>query len=196
MKDFSYDNHKHIRKRRMKNTIKRGLEENCLNNGILGKFYYIFVMFSAFLVAAGFVGPASAERPDAADLTLQVSPSSVEVGNNVQISADVVANQPVKVGTLIYRLVGPDGDVNYLEPIIIHDFKKGDSHHTDMDYQAGNNTGDWNVEAYLCIGQCAIKGENPPRNAAATTSASFTVTESTGGTIPLEQPSGLIQFPQ
>ena len=185
----------------MKNTInKHARKENCLKTGLLGKFCYIFVMVSAFLAPLSYIQTACADRPDAAkgaaELSLEVSPSQVAPAGQITITSHVKAIQPIKVGMLLYRLVGPGGDINYLEPVIIRDFNKGDSKDTDTDYQVGNGTGNWTVEGYLCIGKCEFKGKNPPRNTAVSTTGGFEVKENTGGTIPLEQPSGLIQFPQ
>lgn len=177
--------------------IKRYPKDKCLTTTLLGKFRYIFVTLSAFLVTAGYINPVSAERREAAELSLLVTPPEVAVNGNVDISTDITAESPINVGMLIYRLVGEDGKAKYLTPIIIHDFKPGDSRKTEkMSYTVGSEPGNLNIEAYLCIGQCAIKGENLPRNAAAAASVSLKVIESTGGTGPLQQPLGPLQFPQ
>ena len=157
------------------------------------------LLFMIFLGYLGSIQPvfAAGQGKDPASISLQVSPATVAAGGTVQISTDVVANRLIKIGMLIYRLTGPGDEVHYLEPIIIRDFGPGSSHHMDTDYQVGNNTGDWNVETYLCIGQCTIKGKNPPQNAAVDASQGFTVeTESAPPPPPPLPPGpGPLQFP-
>lgn len=99
----------------------------------------------------------------------------MNIRNNVNISSDISTNRKIKIGMLIYRLTGPGGGVHYLEPTIIRDFESGNSYHTDTDYQPPNDQGAWGVEAYLCIGQCNIKGDAPPKNIAVSATGGFTV---------------------
>jgi len=182
----------------MQFSFKNGLGRIRPQANMSAELCITFLLFMIFLVSLGGIQPVSAAGKDPASLSLQVSPATVAAGGTVQISTDVVANRLVNIGMLIYRLSGPGNEVHYLEPIIIRDFGPGSSHHLDTDYQVGNSIGDWDVEAYLCIGQCAIKGENPPKNAAVNVSQAFTiVTESAPPPPPPLPPGpGPLQFPR
>jgi len=168
----------------------------CPQTGRIKGYCLVFFLLVNVLLPLTTVQPVSAAENDAAKLSIQVIPASVTTGGTVSISADVVANRLIKVGMYIYRLTGPGGSVHYLEPIIIRDFERGSSHHMDTDYKVGSSPGDWNVEAYLCIGQCAIKGEAPPRNAAVTATGAFTVVNEPPPPPPLPPGPGPLQFHQ
>lgn len=147
----------------MKTRVKHYLKY--LWTDLLGKFCYVIVMASAFLVPTSFIQPVSAaERPDAAILTVSLNTSG-------QITAVVTAVQPIKVGMLVYRLVTENDDADYLVPIILSNFTKGDVQEMEpYTVPSGNWT---KVEAYLCIGKCEWHGDNPPKNAAAFATTDF-----------------------
>ena len=157
-----------------------------------------FLIILLLCVPLSNIQPASAAGQDPATLSLQVAPPSVSAGETVKINADVTANRLIKVAMLIYRLTTPGGEVHYLEPIILRDFGPGSSHHIESDYPVGGNSslGNWDVTAYLCIGQCAIKGEAPPRNAAVTATGGFTIVNEPAPPPPPPPGPGPLSFPQ
>lgn len=165
----------------------------CSKAGLSGKFYYAALLFLS-CVSMAIIPPVYAAGREPANLALQVTPATIAAGGTVLISTSVTTNRFIKIGMLIYRLSGPNGEVHYLQPTIIRDFQKESTHQLDTHYDVGTVQGNWSVSGYLCIGKCEVKGEDPPRNAAVTVTGSFTVLNNSSP--PLSPGSGPLSFPQ
>ena len=168
---------------------KHGIKSSIRVHGLAEKLCCM-VLAVGFVMLISVNQPVLAQGKAAADLSLGIVPDTVTAGSTVQINSNINANKQIKVGMLLYRLISPASKVYYLEPIILRDFESGNSYNTSTDYQVADNEGSWVVEAYLCIGQCNVKGDEPPRNHSVQATAGFRVTGAEPQPLPGPGPLG------